>query len=71
MLRQHYAFFQEMLLNKATYHCSFANSSPVFTIFGILVNNDIVDWSHDFGCHGTHFGGGKYVTIVTKMGIYY
>ena len=36
-----------VLLNKATSECSFANSSRIFTIFGILVNNDIVDKSHD------------------------
>ena len=61
---------QKMLLNKATYDCSFANSSPIFIIFGILINNDIVDRSHDCGCHGNHFGGKICVTIiVTKMGI--
>ena len=45
----------------------FANSSPIFTIFGILINNDTVDRSRDFGCHGHHFGGEICVTIVTKM----
>ena len=60
-----------MLLNKETYDCSFANSSPIFTIFGIciLVNSDIVDRSHDFGWHGNHFGGEICVTIVTNVGI--
>ena len=62
-------FLQKMLLNKATCDCSFANSSPIFVIFGIVVNNDIVDRSHDFGCHGNHFGGKICFTIVTKMGI--
>ena len=47
---------QTILLNKATYDCTFLNSSPICTIFGILVNNDIVDRSHDFGCNGNHFG---------------
>ena len=60
---------QNVLLNEATYDCSFANLSPIFTIFGIQVSNDIVDRSHDFGCHGNHFGGRICVTIVTKMGI--
>ena len=39
------------------------------TLFGILVNTDIVDSSRDFGCHGNHFGVKICVTIVTKMGI--
>ena len=62
-------FLQKMLLCEATYDCSFANSSPIVTIFGILVNNDIVDRPHDFGCHGNHSGGKICVTIVTKIGI--
>ena len=61
-------FLQKMLLNKATYDHSFANSSPNFIIFGILVNNDIVDMAHDLGCYGNHFDGKICVTIVTKMG---
>ena len=61
-------FLQKMLLNKATYDGSFANSSPIFTTFGILVNND-VDRSHDCGCHRHHFGRKICVTIITKMGI--
>ena len=62
-------FLQKMLLTKATYDRSFVNSSPIFTILGILVNNDIVDRSRDFGCHGNQFGGKMCVTMVTKMGI--
>ena len=58
-----------MLLNKTTYDCSFANSSLIFILFGILVNNDIVDRAHDVGCHGKHFVRKISVTIVTKMGI--
>ena len=50
-------FLENILLNKATYDCSFANSTLIFTIFGILVDNDIIDRSHNFGCHGNHFGG--------------
>ena len=62
-------FLQKTLLNKAIYNCRFANLSQIFTIFGILVNNDIVYRSHDLGCYGTHFGGEICVTIVTKIGI--
>ena len=51
-----------------TSDCSFANSSPIFTIFEILVNNDMVDRSHDFGYHGNHFDRKICVTLVTKMG---
>ena len=58
---------QKILLNKAIYNCRFANLSPIFTIFGILVNNDIVDRSHDFGCHENHFGGKICVTIVNDI----
>ena len=47
MLWQHSHFY--ILLNKATYECSFANSSPIFTIY------DIVDRSHNFSCHGNSF----------------
>ena len=36
----------------------------------ILVNNDMFDMSHDFGCHGSHFGWKLCVTIVTKI-LYY
>ena len=60
-------FLQKMVLNKAIYNCSFANLSPIFILFGILVNKDIVDRSHDFGCSGNHFGRKVCVTIVTKM----
>ena len=38
--------------------------SPIFTIFGILVNNDKTDMSHEFGCHGHYFGKKVCVTIV-------
>ena len=62
-------FLQKLLLNKATYDCTFANSSPIFTIFGILVHIDIADRSHNFGCHGNHFGRKICVITVTKMGI--
>ena len=61
---------QKKFVNKATYDCIFANSSPIFTTFGILVNNDIVDRSHDLGYHGNHFGRKICVAIVTKMGIF-
>ena len=60
-------FLQKLLLNKATYDCSFANSSSMFTIFGILVNNAIADRSDDFSCHGNHICRNVCVTIVTKM----
>ena len=63
-------FLQKIWLNKAIYNCRFANLCPIFTIFGILVNNDIIGRSNDFGCHGNHFGGKICVTIITKMGIY-
>ena len=62
-------FLQNILLNKAIYDCIFANSCPIFTIFGFLVNNVIIDRLHEFSCHGNHFGGTICVTIVTKMGI--
>ena len=55
--------------NIIKYCNSFVNSSSNFTIFGILVNNDNIDRSHDVGCHGKYFGGKICVTIVTKMGI--
>ena len=42
---------QKIFPNKATSAC-FVNLSPIFTIFNILVNNDIVHRSHHFGCHG-------------------
>ena len=51
--------FLQKILTKAIYNCSFANLSPIFIIFGILANNDIVDRSDDFGCHGDHFFGVK------------
>ena len=57
-------FLQKLLLNKATDDCGFVSSSPIFTIIGILVNNDIVDRSHDFGSHGSHLGGKICVTSV-------
>ena len=40
----------------ATSDC-FVNLCPIFPIFIILVNNDIVHMSHNLGCLGTHFGG--------------
>ena len=67
MLGQYYCFCKKILLNKAIYNCSFANLSSIFSIFGILVNNGIVDKSNDFRFHGNHFGGKICVTIVTKM----
>ena len=48
--------FVQKILNKAIYNCSFVSLSSMLTIFGIQVNNDIIDRSHDFGCHGDHFG---------------
>ena len=61
---------QKILPNiKATYGCSFVNLRQIFTIFEILVNNDIVGRSHYFGCHGNHFGRKFCVTIVTKISI--
>ena len=62
-------FLQKILLNIAIYNYTFVNLSPISTVFGILVNTDIVDRTHDFGCHGIHFGGKICFTIVTKMGI--
>ena len=44
----------KIFLNKASSDY-FVNLSPVFTIFSILVNNDIVHMSHNFGCQGSHF----------------
>ena len=58
----------KIVLNKATSDCTFVNLSPIFTIFHILANNDIVDISHDLSCHGNLLAG-NYVTIVTKIGI--
>ena len=58
-----------ILLIKATSDCIFINLSPILTIFHILTKNDIVDMSHDIGCHGNQFDGKLYVTIVTKVGI--
>ena len=49
-------FLQKIVLNKAIYNCCFANLRPIFTILCILVNNDIIDRSHDCGCHGIDFG---------------
>ena len=63
VLRQHSRFYRKLYWIKQLM-TSFANSSPIFTIFRTLVNNDIVDRSHDFGCHQNHC-----VTIGTKMGI--
>ena len=34
--------------------CNFINLSSILIIFGILVNTDICDMPHDFGCHGNH-----------------
>ena len=48
---------------------SFVNLSQIFTILGILVNNETVDMSHDFCCHGNHFGRKRSVTLVTKNNI--
>ena len=62
-------YLQKILVNKRTYNGSFANSSPILTMFGIRVHNDFVDRSHDFGCYGNYFGRTICVTIVTKMGI--
>ena len=56
-----------IFLNKTHYDCSFISLSPIFTIFSILVNNNIVNMSHDCGCHGNHFGSKLYVTIVTTI----
>ena len=58
----------KILLNKATSGCSFVNLRLIYTIFCILVNNDIVAMSHQCGCHVNHFGG-KDVTIVNNIGI--
>ena len=69
MLRHYYCFYRKYYLIKQFITVVFSNLSPMFTIFGIPVNNDIVVRSHDFGCHGTHFGMKICVTIVTKMGI--
>ena len=62
-------FLQKILLNRAIYNSCFANLSPIFTIFVILVNDDTVDRSYDYGSHGNYFGEKICVTIVTKMGI--
>ena len=43
------------------------NLSLIFTLFGILVNNDTLDMSRDFGCHGNNLGGKLCVTIFTKI----
>ena len=36
-------------MNKGTCDCSFINLSPIFSIFRTVVDNDIVDMSHDYG----------------------
>ena len=63
--------FLQKILNKAIYNCSFANLIPVFTIFGIVVNNAIIDRSpgHQIFVAMDTIWAGKYVTIVTKIGI--
>ena len=49
----------------------FVNLSPIFTIFSFPVNNDTVQMSHHFGCHGNYFGRSLCVTIDTKLLNYY
>ena len=56
-------------MNKATSDC-FVNLSPIFTIFSILVNNDIICMLIHFGGRGHHFWRTLCVTIVTKL-LYY
>ena len=55
-----------IFLNKATSN-RFGSLSPIFSI---PVNNDKVDISHNFGCHGHHFDGKLCAMIVTKI-LYY
>ena len=42
MLRQHYRFYRNFHWIKQ-FMTSFATSSPIFTIFDILVNNDVIE----------------------------
>ena len=60
------AVLLQIFRNKATSD-HFVNLSPVFTIFNILVNNDTVNMSHNFGCQGNYFVRNLCVTIVTKL----
>ena len=56
----------KIFLNIAASDC-FVSLTPIFTIFSIQVQNDIVHMSHHFGCHGNLFGMNVCVTIVTKL----
>ena len=58
--------YMKIFLNKATSDCAI-NLSPNVTIFSITVNNYIVHMSHNFRCHGNHFGRNLCVIIVTKL----
>ena len=60
------AVLLKIFWNKATSNC-FVNLSPIFTLFSILVNNNVVHITHHFGCNGNHFGGNLCVIIVTKL----
>ena len=44
-------------MNKANSDRSFVSLSQIFTIFSILVNNDIVDMLHDFVAMETILAG--------------
>ena len=56
----------KIFLNKATSDC-FVNLSPIFTIFNIMVNDDVVHISHHFGCHENYFGMNLCVSMVNKL----
>ena len=47
----------------------FLNLRPISTIFSILVDNDAVDKSYDFGCYGNHLWEKLRVSIMTKIGM--
>ena len=55
-----------IFMNKATSTC-FVNLIPIFTIFSIPVNIEIVHMSHHFGSQGNNVGGNLCVTIVTNL----
>ena len=62
-------FYGKYYLIMLTCDCNFVNLSSIFTIFSILVNNDIVDMPHDFGSYGNYFVRKLCVTIPTKIGV--
>ena len=61
----------KIVLNKGTSDGSFVNLNPIFTIFSILVNYDIVHMSHHFGCQRNRFIVKLHMYVLPQLPNYY